>query len=106
MKTLISWVFNILQPSCWVRNHPACKYWDAELNAQLDNPTFTDFGKHTVKLNGSLIWVANYPYAYGTARHSAEDALPFRSTVRRLRRLHTEAYAKYVFDSGQEDRDE
>ena len=96
MKWFISIIFNILQPSCWMRNHSYCKYWDAEINKQLDNPVFTEFSKHTVKLNGTNIWVANYPYSYGNAMDNSES-LPSRQTVRRLRGLHLKAFAENNF---------
>lgn len=69
----------IFIPSCWIRIGHTCKDWDFWLRNALKDPQFEYLSKYTVKLNGKEIWIANYPYGYGS--EPCSDALPKRSTV-------------------------
>ena len=57
----------------------------------LNNPTFTEIGEHTVRLNGRKIWTYNYPYAYGTPYGWASEVMPSRGTVVRLKNMVEQA---------------
>lgn len=73
----------LMTPKCWARNYLTHKKWDKALREQLLNPVFTEISEHSVKLNGVEIWVANYPYAYGSqySSRTREKYLPSRATV-------------------------
>lgn len=87
--------FTVFHVGHWFRNHPTDKYWDQQLNILLDNkPTFTEFQAYTLRLNGVLIWVSNYPYCYGHPYPLMAKSLPSRSTARKLQRMALSAYIK------------
>ncbi len=87
----------VLTPLCWSRNDPTDMVWDKELNNLMDNQTPTlgqvnpfDDEIYEIEFNSVEVWVANYPYAYGskaldTGGH--ETGLPTRTTAFRLRKL-------------------
>jgi len=85
-------------PSCWLRHESTNKYWDKKLNEMLDNPEFTNFGSHTVKLNGIEIWVQNKYYSSAGWYKKGVSApyLPKRSTVFRFHDLYEKAVLEYV----------
>ena len=91
-KRLLDLLFVLVHPGCWLSNEDADPYWDAKLNEMLDNPKFESVrfgGFYTVKLHGVEIWTSNFPYSYGNlySKSGKEDALPYRRTRYRLRRL-------------------
>jgi hypothetical protein len=59
------------------------EYWDRELNQLLDDYKLKDIDTHTAVLNGVQVWIANYPYDYGTSGFSGR---PSRRTIYRLRK--------------------
>lgn len=84
LKYLIRFSF-IFRPTYWVRNYRCSEEWDKELNSMLDKPVFEYTGSHTIKLNGKMVWISNYPYAYGSPYEWGVEVLPRRETVIRLK---------------------
>ena len=71
-------------PSCWQRNHRTDHNWDRTLNALLDQHEFTNIDRHTARLGGKLIWIANHPYdSFTPYSHEAGSPpiLPSRETA-------------------------
>lgn len=97
-------IFSVLNPGFWLRNHRTNKVWDNALNKLLDkNPKITDVTRHTCKLDGIKVWVANWPHAYGhkyisfastLSEKKVNKALPSRRTILRLRKYLYENYYK------------
>ena len=50
-------------PHCWIRNHRTNSHWDKFIRQNLINPEFTRATGYTIELNGTSIWIGNYPYA-------------------------------------------
>ena len=81
-KYLVTLYF-IINPRWWIMNEfYSDEYWDRELNQLLDDYKLKDIDTHTAVLNGVQVWIANYPYAYGT---SGSSGRPSRWTIYRLR---------------------
>jgi hypothetical protein len=86
-------IYFIINPRWWVMNDSYIEEWDRELNHLLDNYKLKDIGRHTAVLNGVEVWIANYPYAYGTPcskssmsyLYNHTNARPSRWTIYRLR---------------------
>lgn len=82
----------ILLPWYWISNCATCREWDKRLNKMLDNPEFEYVSEHRIELNGQLIWISNYPYAYGERLIKMQylwnttGLLPSRKTRIRLKR--------------------
>lgn len=72
-------------PKCWIRLCATNKVLDSEINKALDNPKFDDISSYTVNLNGMMLWIENYPYAFGSVYGNDSLGLPSRRTVFRLR---------------------
>jgi hypothetical protein len=53
----------IFKPKFWHMNEHYCKEWDVELKRLMSEHNFTDIENCTAKLDGRVIWVANYPYS-------------------------------------------
>lgn len=88
----------ITTPRCWLRNCRTDQIWDATLNSLLDNHDVKIINRHYVKIGGVSVWVANYPYAYGSCNsdYFDRDVLPKRGTVFRLYDAVKNAYLKDV----------
>lgn len=68
-------IVRILLPSFWIQNYKTNWHWDCVLLNKINSPE-TIYGipdKYTVVINGKLIWISNYPYAYGSAHHVSDD---------------------------------
>lgn len=90
----VKYYLRLLLPIHWLRNSGTNKHWDTFVLKQLENPSFEPLSNSNclVSLNGAPIWVANYPYAYGSPIGSTGGAnLPSRITVMKLK----EAVDKY-----------
>lgn len=83
----------LLSPSYWIRIYRYDSSYDKWLRLQLRNPIFTDMDKHTIKLNGKLIWIASYPY--GSYRTYNGSELPSRRTTLLMKC----AIQKYTFEN-------
>ena len=84
----------ILDPRMWLMLFPYSRTWDNWVNKSLDEGKFTDIGEYTARLNGELIWIANYPYGFGTP-HNGLHVRPSRMTIRRImRRIIEDRYAQ------------
>jgi len=103
IKNILIYLQYIVNPGFWVSNYPTSDEWDTKLNEMLDNPKFEDGGPYTVKLNGNLVWVSNYPYAYGflykPLGRRTERLLPSRKTRIRLRKAVRKFYTKELMKS-------
>ena len=86
-----------LIPGFWFQNYPTDWDWDAALNGALDRHEPV-MGFCTAKVGGFTVWVANWPYAYGspTTKSGARDIpiLPSVATRKRLRRAIILAHIK------------
>ena len=75
-------------PRYWSQNKPTCRQWDAILNKALDEFGVTDVDRHHCRVGPLQVWIANWPYSYGTA-YGADcpyTGLPTVATRKRLRR--------------------
>lgn len=74
------------KPRYWMQLYPTCRNWDALLNEALDHG-ITSLGPHTADIGGVKVWVANWPYAYGSPYRGfgSGDRLPTVRTRQRLR---------------------
>lgn len=107
----MKYLFKVLtNPTCWFRSYKISPEWDKKLNSELDNPDFTCLEKHSVKLNGQKVWIANHPYA-SCSPYPGQDTiniLPKRTTIFRFfdALTYTDLYknAEYV-RSGQAEID-
>ena len=84
MSYLLHLIRVLTTPSCWIRNRSTNKIWDREINLQLNNPTFTEVGNATCRLNGQAIWTENYPYDSFTDRETGISGMPSTKTVFRF----------------------
>lgn len=58
------WIKALFTPTCWVQNHRYDANYSKWLKQQIDNGgEFTEISRYTAKLNGTLIWISNHPYA-------------------------------------------
>ncbi len=106
------WIF--IHPNYWHMLYPYNKAWDKKLNNYLNEgfdlveqyhlilPSRCKFDKNTftICVEGSCIWVQNYPYAYGSPvlKDKPSKIRPSRYTIRRLRRYienHKEINPEY-----------
>lgn len=88
------WLFLrvILNPVWWMRNHLTNRDWDRALRRAINgNPVVSNMNEYTVLINGVEVWISNYPYAYGSPRHT--KALPSRRTALLLRQMQRERLA-------------
>lgn len=78
----------VINPVFWIQVGSQSKEWDKRLRNELENPSFSDVGKYTCKLNGRRIWISNYPYGYGNdhPRFGSPQPLPARKTRILLRK--------------------
>ena len=82
----IKYILHRLHPGCIIRNRSTGKEWNQQLLRILDTPiSISRRSEHVVIINGESIWVANYPYAYGSSEKRGVKGLPSRSTVVKLK---------------------
>jgi hypothetical protein len=74
-------------PRYWYQNQGTDRCWDKVLNVLLDTHPVSGVGAHTIRLGPATVWVANWPYAYGSAYGGAFPCcgLPKVGTRKRLR---------------------
>lgn len=73
-------------PKYWFQNDPTDWAWDEALNALLDRHKVQENSSSTVKVGKAIIWVGNYPYAYGNLYEpTSVNVLPSVATRKRLR---------------------
>ena len=105
-RSKLSYKLVFLNPGTWLRNQRTCKIWDKELNEMLDNPVFTEgydgsyltkksFDDYTITLNGTRLWISNYPYCYGYNYDNNNSKLPKRGTVKRLHNILKQEERKF-----------
>lgn len=95
--TLIKYFILGMMPWHWLRNHFTDNAWDKTLNDLLDDPNTKirhyHYGYNVIINDDILVWVANYPYAYGDYYGTKKDCgfgsngLPKRSTCVRLKEI-------------------
>lgn len=78
----------LFSPKWWFRNGSTNKIWDKALKRILEsnNIKFEYINNYKVNLNGFVVWVANYPYAYATYG----GFYPSRSTAMMFDEKYTE----------------
>ena len=99
----------IFRPRFWMMNDPFNQEWDDKLNQLMDKfepeygkPNSIDGHVHTVSFDGNVVWIQNYPYAYGTPYGfwgTSPEIRPSRLTILRLRDLVTETQRKLEHES-------
>lgn len=73
----------IFKPRFWIRNFYTNETLSWFINDSLDKGLKIKFKSTcTCELNGKILWVANYPYAFGTIE--GVEGMPDRLTVERL----------------------
>jgi len=75
----------LLTPSIWFRNYPINLGWSHRLDTLMDNNIkIVLLDSYTAEFeDGTSIWIANYPYAYGSNAKNA-GYLPTRKTTLKL----------------------
>lgn len=99
--TARAWLADVIDTlGVWSRiplyQHRYSKEWDAKLNMILDEVEVSGWDRksdHTRTYGEYIIWVQNYPYAYGNrygyGNSRPEPFRPKEKTIARLRRLET-----------------
>lgn len=101
IKKLLLKIYVTINPVYWLQNHPTSAAWDYHLNKMLDNPKFEYMSHHRISLNGTHIWIANYPYAFGSKciksgwSFDILNLLPYRTTRFRLKKAVDEFLVNY-----------
>lgn len=90
--------FGRFLPNFWLQNYPTNDHWDRILNDLLDMHDLKRVGSCTVKIGPIVVWIANYPYAFGSPRVPMQLCLPRVRTRRRLKKLVNRMLAKEVED--------
>jgi hypothetical protein len=90
----IRYKLQAMTPRYWLANEPVNSIWDKKLNEWLDDPnaTIERYDKYCAIVNKKvLVWIENYPYAYGNfygyrgpLQGFDNKELPARSTRIRL----------------------
>lgn len=96
LKSLKYFILGMM-PNHWIRNYPTSSSWDKELNELLDDPnTKIEHYHHgfNIKINNDkLVWVGNYPFAYGSYYGTIKkfgqgnECLPRRATCVKLKEI-------------------
>lgn len=73
-------------PSCWIRNYPTDRALSKWINYSLNRGYSPEYlSRYNCSLNGKVLWIANYPYAYGHL-DNGHSGMPDRTTVFRLKK--------------------
>lgn len=85
-----------LVPGYWIQLHRTVAEWDAFLAGAIATGEITEINKHTCKVGGVRVWIANWPHAYGHPYDAGfpEDMLPTVRTRKMLRRAVLQAAFK------------
>ncbi len=76
-----------LLPQFWIQNNPTSLMWDAALNDLLDkHEPILDARGFVCQIGPAIVWIENWPYAYGRLYSPDMRMLPRVSTRFRLRR--------------------
>jgi hypothetical protein len=79
-----NFLFCFIRPSFWLQNEPTCPFLDEWIRDHINSGTLIErYSEHYVIIDKRKVWVANYPYAYGSV--SGQNALP-RGMTRKLLR--------------------
>jgi hypothetical protein len=81
-------LFRISRPGWWMQNERTDYGYDDMVRKMLDRHPLKYVGGHTAKLGTLTLWVANYPYAFGTPQwpRVVANVLPAPLTRRELKR--------------------
>lgn len=79
-----NFLFTLIHPRFWINIYPVNKSWDKWMNDALDKEAPVENTHLTVKLAGKIIWVGNYPYAFGSEHGKSLEVLPNSLTRKRL----------------------
>lgn len=83
MKKIKAIIRILLTPSCWLRNYSTNKFLSVRINNAIDREADVILhDNYRVIMDGMLIWIENYPYAFGQV--SGQRGMPDRTTVFRL----------------------
>ncbi len=83
----------MFSPSFWIRNYSTNKILDESLSRGIDESGVHIIDRHYCKIGETVVWIANYPYAYGTVK--GVGGMPSRSTVNKLREAVTKELCKF-----------
>ena len=87
LKRISDFFFILVRPHYWLSIESTCYKWDARVNYLLDNYTPTSISSHVIVINNINIWIANYPYAYGSHWGGPSDVIPRPKTRVRLKKV-------------------
>ncbi len=71
--------YRLLRPRHWLRNYPTSAAWDSYVLRCIADGKIKRLDRYTADLDGKVVWVENYPSAYGQ-RYPGE-VMPRASTV-------------------------
>lgn len=71
----------LLNPACWLQNHPYSAAWDKELRRLLATEKFEGVDEYTARIGGREIWIANHPYASMRPYGNMPGCRPKRTTI-------------------------
>ena len=72
-------LYKLLRPRHWIKRNTFNKDWDQFVLNAIASGQIQRFDEYHAKVDGVLVWVKNYPYAYGTPDFA--DVMPSARTV-------------------------
>lgn len=86
-----------LLPYYWLQNYPTDWKWDKILNELLDEHGVKGLDIYTAKVGHLIVWVSNYPHAYGSLYSPNKvNILPSVKTRKRLKSMLGEIDYDYL----------
>jgi hypothetical protein len=82
MKRILDILYALTHPIHWVRNYPACKYYDKWLHSVIENDSILRLTDCRAFTKDKVIWIENYPYAYS----KLNDVMVYRRTVGKFKK--------------------
>src|SRR5699024_2881316 len=83
MKKILKNIKYLFKPKFWRMEYPYSRQGDIKLNEMLDKENNVRvINKFRAVVGGIKVWIANYPYAYGTP--DLFEIRPSRATIERL----------------------
>ena len=79
--------YRLTTPRAWTQIYPTNWEWDAILNSLLDKHDPVILDEYKCKIGSAIVWIKDFPYAYGHPRNPDLRILPSVKTRYRLCRI-------------------
>lgn len=94
VRGFLDFIRYLFRPQFWVSNYPVNDTWDRILNELIDHHSTVEIqGEYTLSLDGVVVWISNYPYAFGY-NYKRPGQLPRRRTREKLMDLVIQTVSK------------